>query len=174
VSVKFLSVVSSLFFPVLLIAPTAHAAESRFVDVETYFHTTQVGRLLLPQGFQAVEESLKSQFDAACDDSFCEGFVANWTPLAFVCSVDQVDHVVGDCSWSFAGSSEEIDAETGKVTVFHESRTCDLGIQGETSALAAFLLQSSESKGYAFGLLSAKVPGREGEQTLFDVLSACL
>lgn len=173
-SVKFLFLILALVFPCFLTAGTAHAAASRFVDAETYFSTTETGYSLLPSGFQAIESELNKQFAAVCPDSFCEGDVSNWSPLALTCSIDQDTHVVGECSWSFAGSFAVVDPASGNVTVSYANRTCDLGFAGTSSDLAEFLLRASEAKGHAFGLLSPKVPGRADGMTLFDVLSSCL
>lgn len=170
---KFPLFVLSVVTTVFMTTTAAQASASRFVDADTYFATTDLGLSLLPEGFQAVEKQLGDAFGAVCADSFCEGLVGNWAPLSLTCSVDAQAHAVGECSWSFAGSFEEIDPSTGKVSVFHENRTCDLGIQGDSATLAQFLQSASESKGYAFGLLQVKVPGRFDDKSLFDVLVAC-
>lgn len=167
---KFLTLILSfLWFSV-----PAQAAEPRFVDAETYFATTEHGRALMPQGFEAVTDALDSEFRAVCPDSFCEGVVSNWAPLDLICTVDQSVHQVGECLWSFAGSFEEVDPETGKVTVFHENRTCELGFQGDALELAQFLIAAAASRAHAFGLLTVKVPGRADQKTLFEVLNVCL
>jgi hypothetical protein len=172
VSFKFLSAVITLCFPLVLTTP-ARAAEPRFVDATTYF-STESGRQLLPSGFAAVEGQLADQFAATCADAFCEGVVSNWTPLALRCSVDQLDHVVGECAWTFAGSTEDVDAVTGQVAVSSDVRTCGLGLQGSAAELAEFLAVAAEAKGHAFGLLMVQVPGRTDGLTLFDVLGSCL
>lgn len=163
-----------ILFSYLMLSIPAAAAEPRFVDAETYFSTTEMGRLLLPSGFKAMKEKFDRQFDSVCGDSFCEGVVSNWAPLDLICTIDQGSHVVGECIWSFAGSFEEIDENTGKVAVFHENRTCDLGIHGPTGRFAEFLLAASVSDEHALGMLTVRVPGRTDDQTLFDVLNACL
>lgn len=152
----------------------AQAADPRFVDAETFFATSERGRALLPQGFGSVAAALDAEFAAVCPDSFCEGVVSNWAPLDLICTVDREEHQVGECLWSFAGSFEEVDSETGKVTVFHENRTCELGISGDAATLAGFLVAAGDARGRAFGLLTAKVPGRADDRTLFDILNACL
>ncbi len=164
----------SLLLPYLLMTVPAAAAEARYVDAETYFTSTEMGRLLLPSGFKSMREKLDDQFHAVCADSFCEGVVSNWASLDLICTVDQENHVAGECLWSFAGSFDEVDPTTGKVTVFHENRSCDLGFAGSSAQLAEFLLASAAAKGHAFGLLSTRVPGRTDDLALFDVLNACL
>ncbi len=163
-----------LFLSCLWSSVPAQAADQRYLDAETYFSTTELGRTLLPAGFAAVTDALDAEFIAACRDSFCEGVVSNWTSLDLICAVDRVEHQVGECLWSFAGSFEEVDPETGKVTVFHENRTCDLGFAGDSTALAQFLLAASAGRGHAFGLLTVPVPGRVDGRTLFTVLNTCL
>lgn len=165
----------NLILPTILMTAAAAAnAETRYVDASTYFSTTELGRVLLPTGFDALAKKLETEFAAVCPDTFCESSVSNWTPLSLSCTVDQVNHVVGECLWSFAGSIEEIDEGTGKVTVFHENRTCELGFKGTSGRLAEFLLEASTDGGHAFGLLTARVPGREDQATLFGLLSGCL
>ncbi len=164
----------SLLLPYLLMTVPAAAAEPRYVDAETYYTSTEMGRLLLPAGFKAAREKLNDQFHAVCADSFCEGVVSNWAPLDLICTVDEENHVAGECLWSFAGSFDEVDPNTGKVTVFHENRSCDLGFVGSSGLLAEFLLAAAVDKGHAFGLLLTRVPGRSDDLSLFDVLSACL
>jgi hypothetical protein len=172
VSAKSLSLLTLVIFS--WISVPAQAAEARFVDAETYFSTSKLGRSLLPQGFSAVEEKLVEQFDVVCPDTFCEGEVSNWRALSLRCAIDQKDHVVGECVWNFAGTLEEVDAETGQLYVSHENRRCTLGVQADAAELADFLRRASEAEGYARGLLTVVVPGRADGRTLYEVIANCL
>lgn len=118
-------------------------------------------------------DSLKTQFDYICGDTFCEGEYWNLASLAIECSIDVESRGVGQCVWTLAGSYGEVDATTGKIAVKKDVFECDFGMKGKDTDLAAFFKAAAvQGNGYD-GLQEVTVPGTDGK-TLMDVIGDCL
>lgn len=74
--------------------------------------------------FYALEWRLMRQFEDICPDTFCEGAYSNLLPLQLRCSVRTADASVQACTWVFAASNLEVDADSGHVQVDNRTWEC--------------------------------------------------
>jgi hypothetical protein len=137
--------------------------DAHYVDARDYFTSPEA-----IDGWYALTRSLKSDFDAICGDTFCEGDYGNYESLGFRCSVERRSGVVGRCVWILAASQDEIDPATGKVTVHGKVWRCAMPIAKNTAAAA--LLGELSHPGQE--PLHARLPG--SERSLYDGLVDCL
>ncbi len=117
-------------------------------------------------------DSLKRQFDYLCGDTFCEGEYGNLVSMEFNCSVNPASLVLGQCAWSFAGTTSAIDPATGRVDVTPKFFQCDLGVHGTLADLKIFLAAAAVEGFGSIGIHDAVVPGTT--KTLMEKLSECL
>jgi len=143
--------------------PDAQPPEPHFVDASFYFES--------PDDIDAWHDmiaELRSDFDAVCGDTFCEGEYSNFESLRLRCSVEEVAGTVGTCVWIFGASNEEIDPVTGSVTVQGETFACEMPVEPETDIrdlVAALLAPGVQA-------IRAAVPG--SDRSFYDGLVDCL
>ncbi|MBL8740996.1 MAG: hypothetical protein JNK04_07885 [Myxococcales bacterium] len=110
----------------------------------------------------AVRQSLEKGFDEVCGDTFCEGDYSNLTPLDFECSVSSKLGKVRECAWTFAASTEAVDAATGKVAAAVPFFVCRITPQAKAGELLAALSTDP---------LHAALPGLE--KSIYDAIGDC-
>ena len=143
--------------------PPSPPEEGEYVDARYYFTEPEPVDL-----WYALTFSLKADFDAICGDTFCEGDYSNYESLGFRCSVEQNTGTLGECVWTFAASSDEVESSTGEVRVHTETWRCAMPIIAGTrvgSFLEALSAPDQEP-------LYAPLPG--SERALYDGLIDCL
>lgn len=113
-----------------------------------------------------IQHGLRRNFDDICGDTFCEGDYSNIQSLRYNCSVDATTGRIGMCVWVFAGSIEDIDPATGKISVHQAFWRCRTQLAPGTT-MESFLsaLQGSRP-------LYAALPG--SDQSIYDGLVGCL
>lgn len=116
--------------------------------------------------FRAVEARLVRGFDAICGDTFCEGEFHNLQPLRFRCSVQAASGRVGECLWTFTGSTARVDTATGRIAVDARTWACRAPLAATT--LLPVLLQTLEQD----DALHVALPGTP--DSIYDGLTACL
>lgn len=143
--------------------PSGTLSKREYIDARSYFTEPEdIDR------WYALTSSLKAGFDAICGDTFCEGEYTNYESLAFRCSVEQNTGILGECVWSFAASSDDIESSTGEVRVHTETWRCAMPLVAGTRAgsfLEALSVPGQEP-------LYAALPGTE--RALYDGLIDCL
>lgn len=139
---------------------TGHAA-GRYVDARTY--PTQAEGW---ERFRAVEARLVRGFDSVCGDTFCEGEYHNLQALRFRCSVEASTGRVGECLWTFTGSTARVDATTGRIAVDARTWACRVPLADTT--LLPGLLQTLEQD----DPLHAALPGTT--DSIYEGLTECL
>lgn len=139
---------------------TGHAA-GPYVDARVY-PTQSEGW----ERFRAVEAQLVRGFDDICGDTFCEGEYHNLQALRFRCSVEAATGRVGECLWTFTGSTARVDTATGRIAVDARTWACRAPLQDDT--LLPVLLQTLE----AGEALHVALPGTS--DSIYDGLTECL
>lgn len=161
-----------LLMPVLALTSTlAVAAPSapvelsttapHFVDVYEYFSNDAQY-----EAWYTLTTQLRRNFDDICGDTFCEGDYSNIQSLDFRCSVEQTSGRIGHCVWVFAGSYEDIDADTGRINVQSHVWRCRAALAPRTSIDALLVALAGDSP------LQATLPGTQA--TIYDGLADCL
>lgn len=112
---------------------------------------------------------IRQGFDDACGDTWCEGDFTNLQALRFRCSEDTTTGRLGGCSWTFAGSYEEI-RSTGRLVAEHEGFACPVAVDGTAAELVAALTTPVDGDGGR--AIDRPLPG--GAATLRDALNDCL
>lgn len=137
-------------------------APPSYIDAGSYF--TESADI---DAWYSLTFGLKSDFDEVCGDTFCEGDYSNYESLGFRCSIEQGSGVMGHCVWTFAASQDEIDPDTGEVSVAGEIWSCTMPLEPGTAArdFVQALAGSDEP-------LHARLPG--SERALYDGLIDCL
>jgi len=142
---------------------SAAAVGQSFVDARSYF--TEPDAI---DSWYGLTSDLKTQFDAICGDTFCEGDYSNYESLGVRCSVEETSGKIGRCVWTFAASTEEIRADNGALKIHGKIWKCPLPIPRQ---LAVGELVRVLSSGDA-GALYTPVPGTN--RSLYDGLVECL
>jgi hypothetical protein len=114
-----------------------------------------------------LQRGLEQGFDDICGDTFCEGDFTNLEALSFSCSVSSRTGQLKTCLWLFAGSSEAVDASTGKIRPTARFFPCTIPVQGTPAALMDALLAAGGD-----GPLWRPLPG--SSQSIYDVIGGCL
>ncbi len=152
----------------------AQAGAAAFVDANDYFVAEPGFSGLSLRGYYDALDSLKAQFDLICGDTFCEGEFSNLSSLGLDCSVNTATHRVGQCVWTFAGSYADVNPRNGRVSMTRHVQVCQLGFEGTSAELAAFLRAAGEPGYGNQGLRDVAIPGRFDGKALMDVLGDCL
>jgi hypothetical protein len=163
---------SRLLMPLLMLfsaiagaaSPTPPATQSvppHFVDVYEYFTSDAQY-----EAWYTLTTQLRRNFDDICGDTFCEGDYSNIESLRFRCSVEQTTGRVGRCLWIFAGSYEDIDADTGKIIVQSHVWRCRTPLAPHMTIDALLTSLAGESP------LHATLPGTQ--TSIYDGLGDCL
>lgn len=113
-----------------------------------------------------IQHGLRRNFDDICGDTFCEGDYSNIQSLRYNCSVDEATGRIGMCVWVFAGSIEDIDPATGKISVHQAFWRCKTQLAPGTT-MESFLTALQGSRP-----LYATLPG--SDQSIYDGLIDCL
>jgi hypothetical protein len=111
---------------------------------------------------------LKSQFDAICGDTFCEGDYSNYESLGVRCSVEGRSGKLGRCVWTFAASTEEIRADNGALKIHGEIWKCRLPVPHQLTIQELVRVLSTGDAGALYTL----VPGTN--RSFYDALGECL
>lgn len=111
----------------------------------------------------AIQRSLRTRFDEACGDSFCEGDYPDIAPLGFACAVDRMTDRVATCSWSFVAADTAIDRR-GRITAGTKTSRCPVPVDAQTVDLAASLSAGDP--------LHTPLPDRS--TSIYDALVDCL
>jgi len=139
---------------------TGHAA-GPYVDAREYPSEAEGW-----ERFRAGEALLVRGFDAICGDTFCEGGFHNLQALRFRCSVQVATGRVGECLWTFTGSTARVDDATGRIAVEARTWACRAPLAAHT--LLPLLLQTLEQA----DALHAALPG--AQDSIYDGLTSCL
>jgi len=118
------------------------------------------------EAWYGIALQLRREFDEVCGDTFCEGDYSNLQPLRFQCSVEARSRRIGACAWSFAGSQEAIDPESGRITVQPGFWQCRIPLASTTTLDRLLLALDGPQPLYA------RLPGTE--RTVLDGLIDCL
>jgi hypothetical protein len=109
-----------------------------------------------------LRQTLAQSFDEVCGDTFCEGDYSNLTALDFDCAVSSKLGKVRECAWTFAASSEVVDAASGSVGAAVPFFVCRVSPQAKAGELLAALSGDP---------LHATLPGLA--KSLYDVIGDC-
>ncbi|HTV22262.1 MAG TPA: hypothetical protein VMG12_26420 [Polyangiaceae bacterium] len=112
--------------------------------------------------------ALRDDFDDICGDTFCEGDYSNYQSLEFSCSVDQASGFLGECSWVFAASIEELERATGRFDVQGRTWQCTLPLAPDTPATGFLQTLTSSDERPLF------TPLPNTDATAYDGLIDCL
>ena len=148
------------------------AGEPNFVDGWTYFDAAAPASFS-SLAFEKAKRALASQFEAVCGDTFCSGPFSNLTSLGLDCSFHAASGQVGECVWTFAGSSAKVAPDTGRIAIHKRIFECAIGIQGSANEVIEFFNAASDpgSSG-SDGLRNVPVPGTGVD--LMATLRRCL
>ena len=116
--------------------------------------------------FRAAEARLVRGFDQVCGDTYCEGEYHNLQALRFRCSVDAATGHVGECLWTFTGSTARVDMASGRIQVDAQTWACRLPLAGNTPL--SDLLGTLEGE----DPLHAPLPGTR--DSIYEGLTVCL
>lgn len=116
--------------------------------------------------YESAIDSVKSAFDEECGDSFCEGDYSNLVSVDLVCTVEQASGKIKQCLWTFAGTTGEIDEQTGKVQHTGKIFNCEF----TPNATIDQLVKIWNSRDY--DLFDTILPGMR--LSLHDKLTTCL
>lgn len=152
---------STLAFGAEKETPAAQSVPPHYVDVYEYFSTDAQYA-----AWFTLTSQLRRNFDDICGDTFCEGDYSNIQSLEFRCSVEQTTGRIGRCLWLFAGSYEEVDAESGKINVTSHVWRCRAPLVPHTTMDAMLAALAGNSP------LQANLPGTQA--SLYDGLTDCL
>lgn len=148
----------------LLVAPAAFAIvepEGAYVEAGSYLRSDAEF-----EAWYGLRHHLRRNFDDICGDTFCEGEYSNIQSLRFSCSVERSNGRVGQCSWSFAASNEEIDPATGRIQAQFQHWRCRAPLAPRTTMEALLGALAGDTP------LRAPLPGTQS--TLYDGLIDCL
>jgi hypothetical protein len=123
--------VLALFAACAAFAPSAARASAPpgdYVDALSYFQSDAQY-----EAWFALTHGLERNFDDICGDTFCEGDYSNYRSLRYACSVDRATGRIGMCTWSFAASSEEVDAATGRISTQRAFWRCRTPLARDTT-----------------------------------------
>ncbi|MEO7325040.1 MAG: hypothetical protein ABIW82_09450 [Dokdonella sp.] len=142
-------------------APAMPSASPHYVDVYEYFSSDAQY-----EAWFTLTTQLRRNFDDICGDTFCEGDYSNIQSLDFRCSVEQASGRIGRCLWIFAGSYEEIDADSGTITVQSHVWRCRAPLAPHTTMNALLAVLAGNAP------LQANLPGTSN--SIYDGLTDCL
>lgn len=139
----------------------AQAQPAGFVDLESYWRNDQQYNAW----FNLLDRT-RHDFDDICGDTFCEGDYSNIQSLGLSCSARQSDGVLGQCSWNFAGSYQDVDADTGQVNTHFATWACRSPLAVGTTAEQ--LIKVLDVAHPLYQALPAT------DQSLYDGLAQCI
>jgi hypothetical protein len=145
----------------LMITTTAAHAAPAYVDAKN-FPSQEAGWAR----FRDLEDRLRRGFDDICGDTFCEGEYSNIQHLRFRCSVKASTGTMGACTWTLAGSAEEVDPADGRIHVDARLWNCAAPLQPGTSVPAFYAALEGRDA------IHAALPG--GGPSMYDTLADCL
>ncbi len=128
---------------------------------QTYSSAEQTAINSDPDSFIPGVQNLKTAFDNACGDTYCDGDYNDISALGFTCAVSQAGNVKG-CGWSFAGVFTTV-GSYGVITAHTKTWVCPLPFSGKQAALTSFI-QGSDP-------YDAVLPG--STVTTSDALAGC-
>lgn len=148
----------------MTLSSTALANDERYVDAIHYPDNEQSW-----DRFYDLAGRLARDFDYICGDTFCEGDYSNIQSLGFRCSVERATGMMGECIWTFAGSYEDVDPDSGRVQVDARIWQCKAPLLPGTSVENFYAaLEGSRP----FDTIDAPLPGTE--RSIYDGLTDCL
>jgi hypothetical protein len=139
-------------------------ASPRFVDLVDALSGPEQG------AFAALKARLRTEFDDLCGDTFCEGDLSDYEPLALTCAVETARGTVRACTYVVAGTAAEVAPEVGAIRTRSHVFACALPLPAAATP-AAFLAR--------FGALrpgERAITARLGPDgaSIYDALAACL
>jgi hypothetical protein len=159
---SFYDLLSACFESPVEVGDLAPTGEGPFVDAADRLE----GETL--EAWYPMLAALRQDFDDACGDTWCEGDYTNLQALRFRCSEDTTTGRLGGCTWTFAGSYEEI-RSSGRLVGAHQGFACPVAVDGTAADLVAAL---APTEGGASRAIDRPLPGRS--TTLRDALNDCL
>ncbi len=117
--------------------------------------------------FFAAEQTLQSNFNDVCGDTFCEGDYSNLQALRLSCSVRSSTGTLRSCKWLFGGSYNDVNAKTGALTVHPKAAKCTLPVTGAANALTSVILATGTSPA-----IRRPLPG--STKSAYDDIVGCL
>lgn len=142
-------------------APATMPTTPQYEDVYDYFTSDAQY-----EAWYALTSQLRSNFDDICGDTFCEGDYSNIESLRLRCSVEDSSGRIGRCLWIFAGSYEDIDADTGRISVNAHVWRCRLPLAPHTTIDGLLSALAGNSP------LQTPLPGTQ--TSIYDGLGDCL
>lgn len=157
-------IVVSIVIWIMALSSTALANDEKYADAVHYPDNEQGW-----DRFYDLAGRLTRDFDDVCGDTFCEGDYSNIQSLGFRCSVERATGVMGECIWTFAGSYEDVDADSGRVQVDARIWQCKAPLLPGTPVEHFYAaLEGSRS----FDTIDAPLPGTK--RSIYDGLTDCL
>lgn len=156
-------IITSIIMLLMALSPAAWADEEKYVDA-VHYPDNEEGW----DRFYDLARRLNRDFDAICGDTFCEGDYSNIQSLGFRCSVERATGVMGECIWTFAGSYEDVDPDSGRVQVDARIWQCKAPLLPGTSIESFYAALGSRP----FDAIDAPLPGTRS--SLYDGLTDCL
>lgn len=115
-----------------------------------------------------LRDTLRSNFDDVCGDTFCEGDYSNLVPVRLRCSVETATGKMKSCKYVFAGSYEDVNASTGSIKVTAKTFSCAVAVSG--LPLSDFM-STLQAEGTTPAL---QRPLTSGGKSIYDNLVGCL
>lgn len=109
---------------------------------------------------------IEGEFNDVCGDTFCGGDYSNLTSLDLTCSVTSKAGDVHDCVWTFGGSSELVQPQTGGLTISKPSFQCHFTAKTTVSKMLATLNAAGTDR-------AIQRPLAGGTTSIYDALGDC-
>lgn len=161
--VRHVWIVASIIMLTMALSPAVWADEEKYVDAVHYPDNEESW-----DRFYDLAWRLNRDFDAICGDTFCEGDYSNIQSLGLRCSVERATGVMGECIWTFAGSYEDVDPDSGRVQVDARTWQCKAPLLPGTSIESFYAALENRP----FDAIDAPLPGTR--RSLYDGLTDCL
>jgi hypothetical protein len=113
---------------------TLDATAAKYADAVDFW-TTDAEQT----AWRAMIQKLSGDFDEVCGDTFCGGDYPNLASLGLTCSVSRTKGDIKDCVWTFGGSAEITDTQTGALTISKPTFQCHFKPAGQVAGLVATL-----------------------------------
>jgi hypothetical protein len=84
-------------------------------------------------GFVGLRNTLTSNFNDICGDTFCGSDYGDLQSLTFTCSVSSKLGNIHACTWTFGGSYATVNASTGALTVHAKTFVCKIPVKSGTT-----------------------------------------
>jgi hypothetical protein len=143
------------------------ASPAKFIDLEEWVYTP-AGSGFTDQ-YWSIRNTLKSDFDDVCGDTFCGGDYSNLQALSFRCSVEVKTGKLKACQWLFGGSYDTVSKSSGGIVSHAKFFKCVIPAAGTA---AAFLKGVTATPATPTAMIDRTVPG--ATTSFYDALLGCL